>query len=94
MDQGHLLTTLSKKQELKMLLRSDAEAQRGCAALPTSSRGDVFLDFEGDPFAFDQGLEYLIGTVTSRDAESGDGATGRCGDPVTRLCARRKLMQT
>lgn len=41
-----------------------AEALRGFAALPRPSAGDLFLDFEGDPFAFDQGLEYLIGTVT------------------------------
>jgi predicted RecB family nuclease len=41
-----------------------AEALRGFAALPPPSSGDLFLDFEGDPFAFDQGLEYLIGTVT------------------------------
>jgi uncharacterized protein len=40
------------------------EALRGFAALPRPSAGDLFLDFEGDPFAFDQGLEYLIGTVT------------------------------
>ncbi len=41
-----------------------SEALRGFAALPSPSAGDLFLDFEGDPFAFDQGLEYLIGTVT------------------------------
>ncbi len=29
----------------------------------------MFLDFEGDPFAFDQGLEYLIGTVMIEDAQ-------------------------
>lgn len=40
------------------------ESLRGLAALPSPSPGDVFLDFEGDPFAFEQGLEYLIGTVT------------------------------
>ncbi len=40
------------------------EALRGLAALPLASPGDLFLDFEGDPFAFEQGLEYLIGTVT------------------------------
>ncbi|HLE64059.1 MAG TPA: TM0106 family RecB-like putative nuclease [Pyrinomonadaceae bacterium] len=43
------------------------EAPRGLAALPLPSPGDLFLDFEGDPFAFDQGLEYLIGTVTIAD---------------------------
>jgi uncharacterized protein len=40
------------------------EALRGFASLPAPSPGDLFLDFEGDPFAFVQGLEYLIGTVT------------------------------
>ncbi len=40
------------------------ESLRGLAALPLPSLGDLFLDFEGDPFAFEQGLEYLIGTVT------------------------------
>ncbi len=40
------------------------ESLRGLSALPASSPGDLFLDFEGDPFAFEQGLEYLIGTVT------------------------------
>ncbi|MGH9883284.1 MAG: TM0106 family RecB-like putative nuclease, partial [Pyrinomonadaceae bacterium] len=40
------------------------EPSKGLAALPTPSPGDLFLDFEGDPFAFEEGLEYLIGTVT------------------------------
>src|ERR1051326_2010765 len=44
-----------------------AEALRGFAALPAPSPGDLFLDLEGDPFAFDQGLEYLVGTVTIAD---------------------------
>src|SRR6185295_929686 len=41
-----------------------AETPRGLARLPAPSPGDVFLDFEGDPFAGEGGLEYLIGTVT------------------------------
>lgn len=41
------------------------EPERGFTVLPPPSRGDVFLDFEGDPYAFDgEGLEYLIGTAT------------------------------
>src|SRR6266850_2792599 len=32
------------------------ESLRGLAALPVPSPGDLFLDFEGDPFAFEQGL--------------------------------------
>ncbi|MCW5631928.1 MAG: TM0106 family RecB-like putative nuclease [Rubrivivax sp.] len=34
---------------------------RGLARLPEPSEGDVFLDFEGDPFAGPAGLEYLTG---------------------------------
>jgi predicted RecB family nuclease len=37
------------------------EKQRGLAALPLPSPGDIFLDFEAVPYAFDTGLEYLIG---------------------------------
>ena len=39
-------------------------ADRGFALLPPPSPGDVFFDFEGDPFAQDgAGLEYLFGWV-------------------------------
>ena len=38
------------------------EAGKGLLGLPTPSRGDVYLDFEGDPFAHDgAGREYLAG---------------------------------
>ena len=33
----------------------------GLARLPEPSEGDVFLDFEGDPFVGEHGLEYLFG---------------------------------
>jgi uncharacterized protein len=36
---------------------------RGLARLPDPSAGDVFFDFEGDPYWGDDGLEYLFGTV-------------------------------
>jgi uncharacterized protein len=35
--------------------------ERGLARLPAPSPGDLFLDFEGDPFAGSGGMEYLIG---------------------------------
>ena len=38
--------------------------EKGLAALPAPSPGDIFLDLEGDPYAHDQGLEYLFGIVT------------------------------
>jgi len=40
------------------------EAERGLARLPELSAGDIFLDFEADPFVEEGGLEYLLGYVT------------------------------
>jgi uncharacterized protein len=37
------------------------EPNRGLTRLPEPSRGDVFLDFEGNPYVEDGGLEYLTG---------------------------------
>jgi uncharacterized protein len=37
------------------------EAERGLATLPVPSPGDLFFDIEGDPYAFDDGLDYLFG---------------------------------
>lgn len=39
----------------------ELEANRGLAALPQPSWGDLFFDMEGDPFAEEDGLEYLFG---------------------------------
>jgi len=36
---------------------------QGLTRLPAPSNGDMFLDFEGDPFAQEGGREYLFGTV-------------------------------
>lgn len=41
--------------------------EKGLCSLPPPSPGDMFLDFEGDAFAFDQGLEYLFGVVTEEN---------------------------
>ena len=37
------------------------QANLGLAALPEPSPGDLFFDIEGDPFAEEDGLEYLFG---------------------------------
>jgi uncharacterized protein len=36
----------------------------GLCLLPRPSAGDIFFDMEGDPFAADDGLEYLFGVTT------------------------------
>jgi uncharacterized protein len=44
------------------------EPERGLARLPEPSAGDIFLDFEADPFVEDGGLEYLLGYATLNSA--------------------------
>jgi predicted RecB family nuclease len=42
----------------------DVHSDDGLALLPDPSPGDLFFDFEGDPFfSHGEGLEYLIGAV-------------------------------
>ncbi len=48
-------------------LLEPTEPDTGLAALPAPSVGDIFLDFEGDPWAFGTGLEYLFGVLTVPD---------------------------
>ncbi len=40
------------------------EPEKGLCSLPAPSAGDIFLDFEGDQFTFEGGLEYLFGVLT------------------------------
>jgi predicted RecB family nuclease len=44
-----------------------AEPERGLSRLPEPCPGDIFLDFESDPFVEGGGLEYLLGYVTLND---------------------------
>ncbi|MBA2373692.1 MAG: TM0106 family RecB-like putative nuclease, partial [Chloroflexi bacterium] len=39
------------------------DPERGLAILPEPSPGDLFLDLEGDPYALDDGLDYLFGVL-------------------------------
>ena len=52
--QGHIIYELLEPNE----------PNTGLAALPAPSAGDIFLDLEGDRFAFQTGLEYLMGVLT------------------------------
>ena len=47
------------------------EPNRGLAALPPPSWGDLFFDIEGDPFAELDGLEYLFGVWDPHAPSSG-----------------------
>ena len=39
------------------------EPERGLAILPPPDPGDLFLDLEGDPYALDDGVDYLFGVL-------------------------------
>ena len=47
------------------------EPDRGLASLPEPRPGDLFFDIEGDPFALDDGVDYLFGILEPglRDAD-------------------------
>ena len=39
------------------------DPERGLATLPAPDPGDLFLDLEGDPYALDDGVDYLFGVM-------------------------------
>lgn len=61
----------SDKMLFELLL--PIEPNRGLASVPAPSPGDLFLDLEGDPYAFEDGLDYLFGVLepsrTNDDAQ-------------------------
>ena len=59
----------SRGLETPLFVLHEPEHGRGLARLPQPSEGDVFFDFEGDPYWGDEGLEYLFGTVYREDGE-------------------------
>lgn len=67
--------------------------QRGWAALPEPSLGDLFFDMEGDPYALDDehgsGLEYLFGVVElDREGSPTTTPSGRTTAPRRRKPSR------
>jgi uncharacterized protein len=54
------------REELRNIyeLLVPSEPEKGLCSLPAPSPGDIFLDFEGDQFTFEGGLEYLFGVLT------------------------------
>ena len=61
-------------------LVTPVEPDKGLAALPGPSAGDVFFDLEGDPFAADGGLEYLFGAAYRNGRYDADWALDATGE--------------
>jgi predicted RecB family nuclease len=55
----------------EVLLPKPGEAidpERGLATLPAPDPGDLFFDIEGDPYAYDDGIDYLFGVLDTEGA--------------------------
>jgi len=65
-EQARVQNEARTEGRLKHELLSRAEGN-GFFRLPAPSDGDIFLDFEGDPFVDGGGLEYLFGFVVRED---------------------------
>jgi predicted RecB family nuclease len=63
------LQTESRGLEVPKYELLKPEHGRGLARLPQPSAGDVFFDFEGDPWWGEEGLEYLFGTLYPDDGD-------------------------
>ena len=71
-DQGRALYELLPVDRLR---DGSIEPNRGLTSLPEPRPGDLFFDIEGDPFALDDGVEYLFGILEP-------GLIGRDGEPT------------
>jgi uncharacterized protein len=64
----------------------------GLSRLPEPSPGDIFFDFEGDPFVGDGGLEFLFGYIYADDESPeryvGDWASNRQEERGVRALCR------
>jgi uncharacterized protein len=66
-DQACIQVKGRNERRLLYELLEPVEDGKGLTTLPLPSSGDIFLDFEAVPYAFETGLEYLIGAVTLPD---------------------------
>lgn len=70
-EQARLQVEGREQERLIYELLEPVEEGKGLAALPMPSPGDLFIDFEGDPYALEQGLEYLSGITTAPKTAGG-----------------------
>jgi uncharacterized protein len=63
-EQARIQKEARDERRLKFELLNSADGE-GLCRLPAPSEGDIFLDFEGDPFVEGGGLEYLFGIATA-----------------------------
>jgi uncharacterized protein len=67
--------TLYQLLEIRREPDDSIEPNRGLTSLPEPRPGDLFFDIEGDPFALEDGVDYLFGILEP-------GLTGPDGEPT------------
>jgi predicted RecB family nuclease len=65
---GHVLSELIRPEPPDP--DASGPTRRGLALLPEPSAGDLFFDIESDPWALEDGLEYLFGVVDEVDGRA------------------------
>ena len=68
-DEGHVIWDLLEPEREK---DGRIVPDRGLGSLPEPSTNDLFFDIEGDPFALDDGVEYLFGVLEPGLADAAD----------------------
>jgi predicted RecB family nuclease len=71
-----------EKSQLHELL-GPVVPDEGLASLPEPSPGDLFLDLEGDAYAFETGIEYLFGVVDAEGVYTGRWSLDRAAERRT-----------
>jgi uncharacterized protein len=71
-DQARLQVEGRNAGHLVYELLNTNNPEEGLAALPAPSLGDIFLDLEGDSYAFDTGIEYLFGVLALPEEVGGE----------------------
>ena len=89
---------LSERLAPSRLRDGTLEPDRGLLSLPDPSPGDLFFDIEGDPFALDDGIDYLFGVhepgMAGLDGEPAFHAMWSIeGDDVSRAAEQRAFEQ-
>ena len=65
---GQAIIQLKGREQGKVLHEAlPLEDARGLAILPAPDPGDMYFDIESDPFAGDDGLEYLLGYAAAEE---------------------------
>lgn len=80
-DQARLQVGMRRTGTPAYELLRDADPGAGLERLPPPTPGDLFLDLEGDAFAFGAGLEYLFGWVELGEPSIGWSRRDKAGDP-------------